>query len=95
MRLPALTLDNLCDVRRAQAAKIEADKQRFTRDLLYRSGKSVQICRSCATMVSTCQFWSSSSDDQGHPYVPRFLRARVQLDDGDFSAWFYVCLGPR
>ena len=71
VRLPARTLDDRYDVRRAQTARTGTNNQHFTRDLLHRSGKSVRFCRSCATMGSTCPFWSSASDDQGHPHVPR------------------------
>ena len=47
-------------------------------------------------MGSTNPFWSSASDDQGYPHVSRYgIRARVQLDDGDFSAWFNVRQGLR
>ena len=47
-------------------------KQHFRRDLLRRSGKSIRLGRSCAIMGSTCPFWSSGSDDQGHPHVSRW-----------------------
>ena len=48
------------------------NKQRFPRDLLHRSGKSIRLGRPCAIMGSTCPFWSSASDDQGHPHVLRW-----------------------
>ena len=47
------------------------DKKHFPRDLLHRSGKSIELGRSGAIMESTCPFWSSASDDQGHPHVSR------------------------
>ena len=91
MRLPTPTLDNRYDVRRAQISGTGTDKQHFPRDLLHRSGKSIRLGRSCAIMGSTSPFWSPVSDDQFHDG----MRARVQLDDGDFSAWFNVCQGLR
>ena len=48
------------------------DKQHFLRNLLHRSGKSIRLGRSCAIVGSTCPFWSSASDDQGHPHVSRW-----------------------
>ena len=72
MRLPALTLDNRYDIRRAQTAGTGTDKQHFTRDLLHRCGNSIRLCRSCATMGNISPSRSSASDDQGHPHVPRW-----------------------
>ena len=71
-RLPTPTLDNRYDVRRAQTSGTGTGKQRFLRDLLHRSGKSIRLGRSCAIMRSTCPFWSSASDDEGHPQVSRW-----------------------
>ena len=71
VRLPTPTLDNQYDVCRAQTSGTGTDKQHFPRDLLHRSGKSIRLGRSCAIVGSTCPFWSSASDDQGHPPVSR------------------------
>ena len=65
-------LDSRYDVRRAQTSGTGTNKQHFFRDLLHRSGKSIRLGRSCAIMGSTCPFWSSASDDQGHPHVSRW-----------------------
>ena len=72
VRLATPTLDNRYDVRRAQTSGTGTDKQHFPRDLLHQSGKSIRLGRSCAIMGSTCPFWSSASDDQGHPHVSRW-----------------------
>ena len=50
VRLPAPTLDNRYNVRRAQTSGTGVNKQYFTRDLLHRSGKSVRLCQSCYTI---------------------------------------------
>ena len=46
-------------------------------------------------MGSTCPFWSSASDIKIIRMLNYDMRARVQLDDGDFSAWFNVWQGLR
>ena len=91
MRLPTPTLDNRYDVRRAQTSRTGMDKQHFPRDLLHRSGKSIRLGRSCAIMrfgVPPRMIMVIRMFHDG-------MRARVQLDDGDFSAWFNVCQGLR
>ena len=70
VRLPTPTLNNR--YRRAQTSGTGTAKQHFPRDLLHRSSKSIRLGRSCAIMGSTCPFWSSASDDQGHPHVSRW-----------------------
>ena len=72
VRRPAPTLDNRYGVRRAQTSGTGMDKQHFPRDLLHRSEKSIRLGRSCVIMGSTCPFWSSAPDDQGHPHVSRW-----------------------
>ena len=64
------TIDMMFVVRRLQ--ELGRTSNTFPRDLLHRSGKSVRLGRSCAIMGSTCPFWSSASDDQGHPHVSRW-----------------------
>ena len=46
-------------------------------------------------MGSTCPFWTSASDIKIISMFHYDMRARVQLDDGDFSAWFNVGQGLR
>ena len=95
MQLPTPTLDNRYDARRAQTSETGADKQHFPRYFFHRFGKSIRLGRSCAIRGSACPFWSSASDDQGHPHVSRWYEGSRTLDDGDFSAWFNVCQGLR
>ena len=63
------TTDMMFVVRRLQELGRTSN---FLRELLHRSRKSKRLGRSCAIMGSTCPFWSSASDDQGHPHVSRW-----------------------
>ena len=46
-------------------------------------------------MESTRPFWSCASDIKIISMFHYSMRARVQLDDGNFLAWINVCHGLR
>ena len=46
-------------------------------------------------MGSTYPFWCSALDIKIFPTFHDGMPARVQLDGGNFSAWFNVCQGLR
>ena len=46
-------------------------------------------------MESAYPFWSSALDINIFPTFHDGMPAYIQLDDGDFSAWFNVCQGFR
>ena len=95
VRFPTPTLDNRYDVRRAQTSGTGTDKQHFPRDLLHRSAKAYDS-------VDRVLLWEILARFGVPPRMIKVIRmshdgmrARVQLDDGDFSAWFNVCQGLR
>ena len=97
MRLPASTLDSRYDVRRAQTSGTGTDKQHFP---------SLEIC-----FIDLAKAYDSFDRVLLSEVLARFevpprmikvirmfhdgMRARVQLNDGDFLAWFNVFQGLR
>ena len=97
MRLPASTLDSRYDVRRAQTSGTGTDKQHFP---------SLEIC-----FIDLAKAYDSFDRVLLSEVLARFevpprmikvirmfhdgMRARVQLNDGDFLAWFIVFQGLR
>ena len=95
MRFPVSTLDSRYDVRHAKASGTGMVQQHFTGDLLHRSSERIRLCRSYATLGSTCPVRVTPRMIKVIRMFQDGMQARVQLDDGDFSARFNVCQGLR
>ena len=55
----------------------------------------IPLCRLCATIGSTCSFWSSPSDDQDYLHVPRSYAGSRTAGWLGLLAWFNVYQGLR
>ena len=93
MPLSAPTLDNRYDVRRAQTPGSGTDKQHFPRNSFIDLAKAYDS-------VDRVLLWKVLARFGVPPWMIKAIHifhdcmgARVQLDGGDFLAWFNVCQG--
>ena len=93
VRLRASTFDNRYDVRNLKAAGTGTEQQHFTRNLFINLVKVYDSVDRWLLWEVLARFGVSSRMAKIIRMFHDGMLARVQLDDGDFSAWFNIYQG--